>query len=81
MTFEAISDHPVFSWECMASNPDAEMRHIAWAETADAVVIAPATANIIGKLANGIADDALTTFMLAVTAAEDYLPLYEYPYV
>jgi len=46
---------------------DASIRHIDWAEQADAVVIAPATANIIGKLANGIADDALSTFMMAVT--------------
>ena len=73
MTFEAISDHPVFSG-MYGGNPDAEMRHIAWAETADAVVIAPATANIIGKLANGIADDALTTFMLAVTGPKIICP-------
>ena len=46
---------------------DAAIRHIEWARQADAVVIAPATANLVGKLANGIADDALTTFALAVT--------------
>lgn len=73
MTFEAISGHPVFS-EMYGGNPDAKMRHIAWAEEADVVVIAPATANIIGKLANGIADDALTTFMLAVTAPKIICP-------
>ena len=73
MTFEAISGHPVFSG-MYGGNPDAEMRHIAWAEDADAVVVAPATANIIGKLANGIADDALTTFMLAVTAPRVICP-------
>ncbi len=39
-----------------------------WAEQADAVIVAPATANMIGKLAHGIADDALSTFLLAVTA-------------
>ena len=73
MTFEAISGHPVFSG-MYGGNPDAQMRHIAWAEDADAVVVAPATANIIGKLANGIADDALTTFMLAVTAPRVICP-------
>jgi phosphopantothenoylcysteine decarboxylase/phosphopantothenate--cysteine ligase len=46
---------------------DAAIRHIAWAEAAQAVVIAPATANMVAKLAHGIADDALSTFMLAVT--------------
>jgi len=67
MTFEALSDHPVFS-DMFEQQSDAAMRHIDWAEQADGVVIAPATANVIGKLANGIADDALSTFMLAVTA-------------
>ncbi|MBW2367093.1 MAG: bifunctional phosphopantothenoylcysteine decarboxylase/phosphopantothenate--cysteine ligase CoaBC [Deltaproteobacteria bacterium] len=67
MTFEALSGHPVFS-DLFAQQSDAAMRHIDWAEQADGVVIAPATANVIGKLANGIADDALSTFMLAVTA-------------
>jgi phosphopantothenoylcysteine decarboxylase / phosphopantothenate---cysteine ligase len=65
MTFEALSGHPVCSSLFEGSN--ASIKHIEWAEQADAVVIAPATANIIGKIANGIADDALTTFMLAVT--------------
>lgn len=73
MTFEAISGHPVFKG-MYGGNSDAEMMHIAWAEEADAVVIAPATANIIGKLANGIADDAMTTFMLAVTAPKIICP-------
>jgi len=65
-TFEALSGETV----CISlfeKTSDASIRHIDWAEEADAVVIAPATANIIGKLANGIADDALSTFMLAVT--------------
>lgn len=67
ITFAAISGHPVFTgmfWE----KADPEMRHISWARDADAVVVAPATANTIGKLAGGIADDALSTFMMAVTA-------------
>jgi phosphopantothenoylcysteine decarboxylase/phosphopantothenate--cysteine ligase len=50
------------------SSDSGAIQHIDWARETDAVVIAPATANIIGKLAGGIADDALTTLMLAVTA-------------
>jgi len=45
-----------------------EMRHISLAELADVLLIAPATANIIGKIANGIADDILTTLALATKA-------------
>lgn len=65
LTFEALSGHSVwtnmFRWQ-----EDAPFRHIVWADESDAVVIAPATANIIGKMAHGIADDPLTTFVLAV---------------
>jgi phosphopantothenoylcysteine decarboxylase/phosphopantothenate--cysteine ligase len=66
LTFEALSRQKVCT-SLFENNDDASIRHIEWADEADAVVIAPATANIIGKLANGIADDALSTFMLAVT--------------
>lgn len=67
MTFEALSGHPV-CLDLFDGSEDAAIRHIEWAGQAEAVVIAPATANIIGKMAAGIADDALTTFLLAVTA-------------
>ncbi|MDD2390989.1 MAG: bifunctional phosphopantothenoylcysteine decarboxylase/phosphopantothenate--cysteine ligase CoaBC [Desulfobacterales bacterium] len=67
MTFEVLSEQPVWA-TLFGSRPDPSIRHISWAEEADAVIIAPATANIIGKLAAGIADDALSTFLLAVTA-------------
>jgi len=66
LTFKALSGQAVCT-DLFEKSDDASIRHIDWAEQADAVVIAPATANIIGKLANGIADDALSTFMLAVT--------------
>ncbi|RPJ82017.1 MAG: bifunctional phosphopantothenoylcysteine decarboxylase/phosphopantothenate--cysteine ligase CoaBC [Deltaproteobacteria bacterium] len=73
VTFEALSGNPVcvslFSEESQGA-----IRHIAWAQECDAVVIAPATANMIGKLANGIADDALSTFMLAVTSPRIICP-------
>lgn len=67
LTFETLSARPVttdtFSRECPW-----EVEHIALAKKADLVVIAPATANIIAKLAYGIADDMLSTTCLAVTA-------------
>ncbi len=66
LTFEALSAQPVCT-DLFEKNDVASIRHIQWAEAADAVVIAPATANIIGKLSSGIADDALSTFLLAVT--------------
>ena len=67
LTFEALSGQPVFRNMFQESN-EASLRHIDWAREADGVIIAPATANMIGKLANGIADDPLSTFMLAVTS-------------
>lgn len=66
LTFQVLSGQPVFT-TLFDKGEDSTIRHIEWAENADAVVVAPATANIIGKIANGIADDALSTFMLAVT--------------
>lgn len=66
ITFEALTGRSVCTSLFDRGN-EASIKHIEWADQADAVVIAPATANIIGKLANGIADDALSTFLLAVT--------------
>jgi phosphopantothenoylcysteine decarboxylase/phosphopantothenate--cysteine ligase len=66
LTFWALSRQPVCT-RLFETVDDASIRHIDWANEADAVIIAPATANIIGKIAGGIADDALSTFILAVT--------------
>lgn len=66
-TFRALTEQPVYT-DMWAEEEDCSIRHIAWATDADAVVIAPATANIVGKMAHGIADDPLTTLLLAVTA-------------
>jgi phosphopantothenoylcysteine decarboxylase/phosphopantothenate--cysteine ligase len=66
MTFEALSARPVMTG--LFEDAGAEIRHISWARDADAVVIAPATANIIAKMAHGFADDPLTTMILAVNA-------------
>ena len=69
-TFQVLSDNNVLIdlFEEGEANGSAGIQHIELATNADAVVIAPATANIIAKLAIGIADDALSTTMLAVTA-------------
>lgn len=73
MTFATISGHPVLS-DLFEEGREASIGHIEMAEKADVVVVAPATANIIGKLAHGIADDAVTTTMLAVTAPKLICP-------
>jgi len=72
-TFEALSGRPV-TLDLFEQGGETTFRHIDWASEADAVVIAPATANTIGKLANGIADDALSTFLTAVTAPKIVCP-------
>jgi phosphopantothenoylcysteine decarboxylase/phosphopantothenate--cysteine ligase len=67
MTFEALSRHPVFidQW---ALGEQSDIQHISLADAADLVLVAPATANILGKFAHGIADDALSTLYLATRA-------------
>ncbi|MGM0644325.1 MAG: bifunctional phosphopantothenoylcysteine decarboxylase/phosphopantothenate--cysteine ligase CoaBC [Thermodesulfobacteriota bacterium] len=65
-TFGVLSENPVFT--DLFSPGMRGVAHIELAGNADVAVIAPATANIIAKLACGIADDALSTTMLAVTA-------------
>lgn len=64
LTFQSMSHNPVAV--DMFSEPVAwEIRHISLAQWADTMLIAPATANMIGKLANGIADDMLSTVAMA----------------
>jgi phosphopantothenoylcysteine decarboxylase/phosphopantothenate--cysteine ligase len=67
VTFEALSGRPVWT-HMFKGRRDSAFRHIKWAEEAHAAVIIPATANIIGKMAHGIADDPLTTLTLALKA-------------
>jgi len=67
MTFEALSGKRVCTDLFDRRDPDASIRHIEWAQDAQGVVIAPATANMVAKYAQGLADDALSTFLLAVT--------------
>jgi len=65
LTFEALAGCPVCT-TLFEPGANAVVGHIQWARTADAVVVAPATANFLAKAANGIADDALSTFICAV---------------
>ncbi len=67
VTFEAITQRRVIS-DQFAPGANADIEHIALATDIEALVIAPATANVIGKLAHGIADDFLTTLYLATRA-------------
>lgn len=67
LTFQTLSMNPV-STSLFNLLSEREIGHISLADRADLIVIAPATANIIGKLANGIADDMLTTTVMACKA-------------
>src|SRR5262245_23897175 len=67
MTFEALSRHPVFL-DQFALGENGDIQHISLADQAELLLVAPATANIIGKFARGIADDALRTLYTATTA-------------
>ena len=67
VTFKEISGNPV-AFDMWAENQEYNVEHIALAEWADLLLIAPATANIIAKAANGIADDLLSTVILASKA-------------
>lgn len=64
LTFEALSGHPVYH-EIFGSQASASMEHIRAAENADLMIVAPATANSIGKMAHGLADDPLSTLFSA----------------
>ena len=66
-TFQEITKNPV-AVEMFAEVHDFNVEHIALANFADLVLIAPATANFLAKAAHGIADDLLTTTILATTA-------------
>ena len=66
LTFETLSGNKVIA--SMFDREDMAMDHIRCGQDADLIIIAPATANIIGKIAHGIGDDFLSTCMLAATA-------------
>ena len=64
VTFQTISKNKVIT-DLFVDNENYDPEHVALAEQADLIVIAPATANFIGKIASGIADDALTCTVMA----------------
>lgn len=68
LTFQALSRNPVYIDTFDEKNP-AKIAHIDVADWADIAIIAPATANMIGKMASGIADDMLSTTLLATQAS------------
>ncbi|MEQ6375273.1 bifunctional phosphopantothenoylcysteine decarboxylase/phosphopantothenate--cysteine ligase CoaBC [Bacillaceae bacterium S4-13-56] len=85
LTFQALSRQPVFVDTFDEKDPS-KIAHIDIADWADLVLLAPATANVIGKLANGIADDMLSTVMLATQAPVYIAPamnvhMYDHPAV
>jgi phosphopantothenoylcysteine decarboxylase/phosphopantothenate--cysteine ligase len=67
LTFEAITRHPVITSQ-FAPGMNADIEHIALAASMDLLLVAPATANVIGKFAQGIADDFLSALYLATRA-------------
>ncbi len=83
ITFKSITHQPVIT---KMFDTNADIEHISLADWADIVVIAPATANIIGKTASGIADDLLSSTIMATTAPILFIPamnihMYENPIV
>ncbi|HET9531408.1 MAG TPA: bifunctional phosphopantothenoylcysteine decarboxylase/phosphopantothenate--cysteine ligase CoaBC [Blastocatellia bacterium] len=67
LTFQAISGLPVIT-EMFAPTDDPEIKHIEIAQSVDLLLVAPATANVLAKFANGIADDFLSTLYISTTA-------------
>jgi phosphopantothenoylcysteine decarboxylase / phosphopantothenate---cysteine ligase len=85
LTLQTLSQNPVAT-ETFSLTQESEIGHIRLADTADAIVIAPATADVIAKAAVGIADDLVTTVLLAARCPIAFAPamnvhMYEHPTV
>lgn len=85
LSFQVMSKNDVF-YDTFDEKDSAVIAHIDLADWADLILVAPATANTIGKLANGIADDMITTTLLATTAPVWIAPamnvhMYDHPAV
>ncbi|KMY53566.1 phosphopantothenoylcysteine decarboxylase [Bacillus sp. FJAT-27231] len=85
LTFQALSRNDVYTNTFDEKHPEV-IAHIDLADWADLIIVAPATANMIGKLANGIADDMISTTLLASTAPVWIAPamnvhMYDHPAV
>ena len=73
LTFQTLSQNFVYA-DMFKEPKNWEVEHIALAEKADLFLVAPATANIIGKISNGIADDMLSTTIMATKAKVVFAP-------
>jgi len=73
LTFITLSGNPVIG-NLFSTNDKTAIKHISLAAWADLILIAPATANVVGKIANGIADDMLTTTVMAFKAKVIFAP-------
>ncbi len=73
LTLQTLSGQPVYT-KMFTPRQENELTHIALAEFADLLVVAPATANVIGKIAGGIADDLLTTTVMATKSPVLFCP-------
>lgn len=73
LTFQAMSRNDVF-FDTFDEKDSKVIAHIDLADWADLIIVAPATANVLGKLANGIADNMVTTTLLATTAEVWFAP-------
>jgi len=73
LTFQTLSGNPVLH-EMFRLLEGSKIGHVAMSDIADLMVIAPATANIIGKIANGIADDLLSTMVMAMDVPVLFAP-------
>ena len=85
LTFQAITHRPVLT-RTMDPSEELEIGHIAFAQDADALIVAPATANSIGKAALGLGDDLISTILLAANVPVVVAPamntaMYENPAV
>ncbi len=85
LTFQALSRNDVYT-DTFDEKDSKKIAHIDLADWADLIIVAPATANIIGKLANGIADNMISTTLLAATSPVWIAPamnvhMYEHPAV
>lgn len=85
LTLQTLSMNPVAT-ETFSLTQESEIGHIRLADTADAIIIAPATADVIAKAAHGLADDLLTTVLLAARCPVAFAPamnvhMYEHPSV
>jgi len=76
ITLETLSGHPVYS-DLFEATDEFPVLHVGLADWPDLILLAPATANLIGKMAHGIADDLVTTIVLATKVRAVIVPAME----